>query len=91
MIVKQRAINLNDDLPDLSDAAVEKCRVLVKNRYPKARWICGEEFGRIIAGSVLLSLRFSLIDPQAEDMAWRDASRRLGDSLVKSPHFPISR
>lgn len=84
MIVKHRIIRIDEGLPDLSERAVEKCRASVKNRYPQARWICGDEFGRIIAGSLLLSLRFSLIDPQAEDMAWRDASQRLGEKFAPS-------
>lgn len=88
MIVKPRMLSFREDSPDLSERHVEKCRVLVKDRYPEARWICGAEFGRIVAGTLLLSLRFRLIDPQAEDMAWRDASQRLGEKLAKSPLRP---
>ncbi|MDB5341471.1 MAG: hypothetical protein JWN70_7090 [Planctomycetaceae bacterium] len=88
MIVKHRIIRFDDGLPDLSDAAVENCRASVKNRYPQARWISGDEFGRIVAGSLLLSLRFSLIDPLAEDMAWRDASLRLGDKIAERRQMP---
>ncbi len=91
MIVKHHTTSIDHDQHDLSEAAVAKYRDSVKRRYPQARWICGEEFGRIVAGSFLLSLRFSLIDPLAEDMAWRDASQRLGERIIKPPHFRLSR
>ncbi|MDB5340184.1 MAG: hypothetical protein JWN70_5803 [Planctomycetaceae bacterium] len=78
MILKTILTNLDKELPDLSEAAVEKYQQQVKTRYPRACWLCDRDFGRIVAGNMLLSLRFSMIDPQAEEMAWRDAAQRLG-------------
>lgn len=51
----------------------------VLKHYPQAIWIVSGEFGRIIAGEVLLSLKFSLIEPDAELRAWIDTAGRLPD------------
>lgn len=64
--------------PDLSPAAVDQNKRLVRDRYPSARWITDGYFGRIVAGDRLISLKLSLIDPDAESLGWFDAASRLG-------------
>ncbi|MDB5337383.1 MAG: hypothetical protein JWN70_3002 [Planctomycetaceae bacterium] len=79
MTANTLSLELTKELPDLSEVVVEKYRQAVGARYPQATWLSGRDFGRIVAGNELLSLRFSMIDPLAEEMAWRDAVHRLGE------------
>lgn len=70
---------------DLTTQAVDEVtgldhfRSLVWQRYPGASWITRGGHGRIIEGDRLISVAVPLIDPDAEWLAWLDASCRLGD------------
>lgn len=63
--------------PTAEEALAAIDRVLEK--HPGAVWITEGEFGRIVAGELLLSLKFSLIEADAKFRAWCDAAQRLGD------------
>lgn len=60
-------------------AGLDYFRGLVHERYPGAVWTISGTHGRIVAGNILVSLAVPLVDPDAEWLAWRDASFRLGD------------
>lgn len=93
MLINRRATLHEYDLASLSHAAVEGYQVAVRDQYPGARWIADQDFGRVVVDNLPLSLRFSMIDPLAEAMAWRDASQRLGDDLSHPtlPHHGLRR
>lgn len=83
-------LRLQAALADLSPDAVRRYQAAVLNKYPAARFATAADFGRIVAGDRLVSLPVPLIDPQAECLAWLDASERLGDGNQYNPsHGPI--
>lgn len=88
MMLNRREVAHDLDLATLSAKAVDEYQRAVRNQHPAARWLPDQEFGRIVAGHLLLSLRFSLIDPLAEAMAWRDAAQRLGEATLWSIDQP---
>lgn len=89
MMLNRREVVHDLDLATLSAKSVDEYQQAVREQYPAARWIPDQEFGRIVAGHLLLSLRFSLIDPLAEAMAWRDAAQRLGEAVVWNIDQPL--
>lgn len=77
MSTRQRTSDAETNRLEFSENASDEYREIVKGRYPTARWVADHNFGRIAAGNVILSVRFSLTDPLAEEMGWWFAAQRL--------------
>lgn len=66
-------------ISDISETAALLAIDRVTARFPGARFVTEGDFGRVIAGDRLVSLAFSVSDPDVELLCWIDSAGRLGD------------
>lgn len=64
---------------EFEQSLIENDQAQVAERFPSARWIVDQGIGYIRAGEIPLSSQFSILDPYAESLAWRDAAERVGN------------
>ena len=72
----------SESVEAFDESALSNYRRAVRSVHPAAGWLTGEEFGRIVAGDRLISLKFILIDNRAKARALFDDSQRLGSEYA---------